>query len=124
LPSDPLRTDGSEWLASSQFAHLLGSVREQFDVVLIDTEPLLAVSDPRVIASQVDGVLLVLKPTNDSRWRAERAKEMLDAIDVHPIGVVVNGVGGPTSRTYRDEWKAFDQVLEGAVNKTSKQVAR
>ena len=110
LPVGDVSAQGSEVFTSKPFADLLSAVREDYDYVLIDSEPLLAVSDPCVIASQVDGVLLVLRPTNDSRWRAERAKELLDAIDVRPIGVVVNGLGGPGSRGYSGGMSVYDQA--------------
>ena len=122
LPAGPLLAAGSELFASPQFTQLLASVREQYDVVLIDTGPLLAVSDPCVIASQVDGVLMALRLTRDSRWRAERAKEMLNALDVQPIGVVVNGVGGPASRTYDGEMGEYDRTYNGAVKSGKQQV--
>ncbi len=116
LPVGLLVTDGSELFASAQFTKFLTSVREEYDVVLIDTEPLLAVSDSCVVASQVDGVVMALRPTKDSRWRAERAKEVLDGIGVQPLGLVVNGVGGTDARAYRDESSDYEQVQEGAVH--------
>ena len=103
LPAGNPPTDGCELFSTTHFAQLLDTARERFDYVLVDTEPLLAVSDPCVIASQVDRVLLALRPTKDSRWRAERAKEMLDTLGVVPIGVVVNGVGGSAARSYRGD---------------------
>jgi hypothetical protein len=58
---------------------------------------------------------MALRPTKDSRWSAERAKEVLDGIGVEPIGLVVNGIGGTDSRAYRDELGDYEQVHEGAV---------
>ncbi|MCA9217794.1 MAG: CpsD/CapB family tyrosine-protein kinase, partial [Planctomycetales bacterium] len=106
LPAGPQHGSVSELFTSPQFKELLDSLRDEYDYVLLDTEPLLVVSDPCVIASQVDGVLLGLSPTKDSRWRAERASEILATIGVQPIGAVINGVTGtaawgfPTQREF------------------------
>src|SRR5262249_17905842 len=61
---------------------------------VVDTPPLLAVTDPCVVASRVDGVLLTLKLGKNSRPVAERAKEILAGLGATMIGVVVNGVAG------------------------------
>ena len=121
LPAGALLAD-DEFFASPRFAKLLASVRDEYDVVLIDTEPLLAVSDSCVIAAQVDAVVMALKPTRDSRWRAERALEVLDGLGVQPIGLVVNGVGGKDSRAYRDELSDYEQLADVANNGRAEQV--
>jgi Mrp family chromosome partitioning ATPase len=69
---------------------LINLFRDSYDHVLIDTEPLLVASDPAVIASHADGVLLTLGLERDSRQRAMRAKQMLDRLDVSILGIVVN----------------------------------
>ena len=123
LPAGPLPTEDCELFSSSQFAELLDVARQRYDFVLIDTEPLLAVSDPCVIASQVDRLLMALRPTSDSRYRANRAKEMLEALGIKPLGVVVNCVGGEAARSYRAEHDAFDYVNEFVGQGTAPQTA-
>lgn len=92
LPSGPVPSNPSELLSSPQFADLLAALRPEFDYVLLDTPPLLAVTDPCVVAGRVDGVMLVLRLARHGRPQAERAHEILVSLGVKILGVVVNGV--------------------------------
>jgi capsular exopolysaccharide synthesis family protein len=92
LPCGPLPPNPSELLTSPRFAELLETVRKEFDFVIVDTPPLLAVTDPCVVAPRVDGVVLTIRLSKKSGPQAERAREMLTALNVKVIGVVVNGV--------------------------------
>ncbi len=76
-----------------RFKELLAYIREQYDFVLIDTPPLLAVTDPCVVVPYVDGVILTVRISKNARPHASRAKEILTTLGAHVIGVVVNGVG-------------------------------
>lgn len=89
----PRTNNPSELLTSPRFAELLDLLREQYDFVVIDAPPLLAVSDSCVIAPRADGVLLTLRMTKRARANSRRAAELLDDVDANVLGVVVNGVG-------------------------------
>ncbi len=86
-PSNP-----SELLSSEQFEYLLDTLRQQFDFVIIDTPPVLAVSDPCAVAARVDGVILTFRIHKRARPLATRARDALTNIGATVIGVVVNGV--------------------------------
>src|SRR5262249_3549316 len=58
LPCGPVPPNPAELLTSPRFKHLLDEMREQYDFVLVDTPPLLAVTDPCVVAPRVDGLFL------------------------------------------------------------------
>lgn len=94
LPCGPRPANPAELLTLPRFQDLLKVIREKFDFVLIDTPPLLVVSDPAVVAPRVDGVILTLKITKNCRLAAERARELLSTLGVTPLGVVVNGFDG------------------------------
>lgn len=87
----------AELLLSPRFTELVSMLREQYDFVIIDTPPVLAVTDPAAVAAHVDGVVLVVKITKRSRPHAKRACETLDLIGARVLGVVVNGVGEGSS---------------------------
>lgn len=72
---------------------LIEELREEYDFVIIDTPPLLAVTDPCPIAARVDGVILTLRIKKNVRISAERASEILSNLGANIIGLVVNGVG-------------------------------
>ena len=91
LPSGPTPPNPAELLTLPRFEQLLNLVREQYDFVLVDSPPLLAVSDPCIIAPRVDGVLLAIKIVHNGRPHAIAAREMLAGLNVNVLGVVVNG---------------------------------
>ncbi len=90
LPAGPPPESPRELFTSPRFGELIALVRESYDHVLIDTEPLLAGSNPCVIASRTDGVVLALRLTRDSRLRTRRCRQMLERLNVPILGVVVN----------------------------------
>lgn len=93
LPCGPIPQNPAELLTLPRFGELLEILRNRFDFVLIDTPPLLLVTDPCVVAPRVDGVILTIRVARNSRPQAERAKEILSTLGVEVLGVVVNGVG-------------------------------
>lgn len=93
MPCGPRPDNPAEVLTSPKFKDLLEELRRKFDFVIVDTPPLLAVTDPCAVAPRVDGVILTLRVGPRTRSSAIRATEMLDAIGANLLGVVVNGVG-------------------------------
>ena len=67
-------------------------MREQFDYVLIDSPPVLAVSDSVTIASMVDGVYLVSRIRKGIKLTAKKAKDSLDSVHAKWMGLIVNDV--------------------------------
>ena len=92
LPCGPRPSDPAELLSSPRLQEVLEVARQHYDFVLVDTPPLLAVTDPSVVAPRVDGVLLNIRVSKNSRPDAERAREVLGTLGATMIGVVVNGV--------------------------------
>jgi polysaccharide biosynthesis transport protein len=91
LPSGPSVSNPSELLSSAKMAELVTSLREIYDFVLIDTPPILAVTDPLTVAARVDGVILAIRIANGIQFSSKRAKEALDRVGANILGVVVNG---------------------------------
>ncbi len=83
----------SELLSSERFAETLASLKEQFDFVIVDTPPMLVVSDPANVAGLVDAVLLTVRLRRNLKPIATRAAQMLHSINANMLGVVVNGIG-------------------------------
>ncbi len=81
-----------ELVTSEAFRDLIEALRKKFDYVLIDSPPVLPVSDPATIASMVDGVYLVTRIRKGVKLTAHKAKETLDRVGAHWLGVVVNGI--------------------------------
>ena len=100
LPCGPRPANPAELLTSPRFKELLDIIRSQYEFVIIDTPPLLVVTDPCVVAPRVDGVILAIRVTKNGRPYAERAKEILTSLGANVLGVVVNGLGSPAGGKY------------------------
>jgi capsular exopolysaccharide synthesis family protein len=93
LPCGPIPPNPAELLTSPRFQEALKALDAQYDFVLVDTPPLLAVTDPSSVVPCVDGVLVVIRFSRHARPKAERARDMLAALGARVLGVIVNGVG-------------------------------
>jgi Mrp family chromosome partitioning ATPase len=67
-------------------------LQQQYDYVLLDTPPVLAVSDPVAVAARVDEVVLVFRMRRDARSALERTKQDIQAVGGRILGVVVNAL--------------------------------
>ncbi len=92
IPAGPTPPNPAELLTGLRLRPVLESLRERFEYVIVDTPPLLAVTDPGVVGPQVDGVILTLRSTKNARVEAKRAKEILDNLGINIFGVVVNAL--------------------------------
>jgi non-specific protein-tyrosine kinase len=99
MTSGPLPPNPAELLGSRRMRALLARAAERADLVLIDAPPLVPVTDGAVLAPLVDGVLLVLVAGRSRRDQAARAREILDKVGAHLIGVVLTEVA-PDATTY------------------------
>lgn len=92
LPSGPLPPNPSELLGSRRMEEIIATLREKADLVLFDAPPIIAVTDAAVLASKVDGVLLVIRAGTTKRDHAQRAKALLEKVNAHLVGAVLNNV--------------------------------
>jgi len=87
-------------LASPMMDTILQEAREEYDMVIIDMPPLLHTTDATVIASKVDGVLLVYHIGSVVRGALKRVKMNIENVGGHVLGIVLNGVRGDLSPDY------------------------
>jgi capsular exopolysaccharide synthesis family protein len=85
LPPNP-----SELLGSHRFDEILGALAKEADIVLLDAPPIIAVSDAALLASKVDGVILVVNAGKTKRDLARRARTLLEKANARILGVVLN----------------------------------
>jgi capsular exopolysaccharide synthesis family protein len=90
LPSGPLPPSPADLLSSDALPTLVEQLGQLADVVIVDTPPVLAVSDPLVIATHVDGVLMVASSGSTRIDVLHRAIDSLPRDSVRMIGVVLN----------------------------------
>lgn len=90
LPSGPLPPNASELLGSQRMREVIAALKERAEYLLLDTPPIIAVTDAAVLAPQVDGVILVINAGHTKRDLARRAKALLDKVGANVLGVVLN----------------------------------
>ncbi|MGI1799515.1 CpsD/CapB family tyrosine-protein kinase [Priestia sp. TRN 1309] len=90
LTSGPIPPNPSELLASAQMTELLKEMKEQFDMIIFDTPPILAVADAQILANQVDGTILVVSSGKTEKEAALKSKELLSNAQGKLLGVVLN----------------------------------
>jgi receptor protein-tyrosine kinase len=96
----PLPPNPSEILGSQMMSQLLQDLAARFDTVLIDTPPVLPVTDAVALSTQVDGVLLVARHGRTQRGQAAEASRRLTAVGADVIGFVLNAVPARESAGY------------------------
>jgi capsular exopolysaccharide synthesis family protein len=114
LPAGQHPPNPAELLGSKRFQDLLVSLDQHFDWVLIDTPPVMAVTDSSVVAHVATGVLFVVGADMTSRHAARRALEQLDSTRATFVGAVLNRVDlqhNPYyySQYYRREYSTYYQ---------------
>lgn len=100
LASGPIPPNPSELLGSTKMQELLEELKNQADYLLIDVPPVVAVTDACVLASKVDGVILVLGSGASRPEMAQKAKELLVKADGNILGVILNRVEIETEHAY------------------------
>ncbi len=92
LTSGPLPPNPAELLGSKRMEGLIRELRDMVDYVVFDAPPVLGVTDAAVLATKVDGTILVLSAGKARREAAKRAKRTLEELSTRFLGVVVNNV--------------------------------
>ena len=95
LPSNP-----SEILGSLQMKELISQAREQYDIVLFDSAPVLTMADTPVLCSEVEGTLLVIDAGSTTSKALGMTIEQLERVEARILGVVLNNVDFRRDRYY------------------------
>ncbi len=113
MTTGPLPPNPAELLGSRRMQEILIELRDQADMVIIDSPPISAVSDALILASQCDGVLLVVKADKTSRALARKSLNTLRQVKAAVIGSVYNGVDENSSDyTYDYTYTYYDTEPE------------
>ena len=90
LTGGPIPPNPAELVGSNRMKRLIKEFSQEYDIVLIDTPPVIAVTDAAVLAQEVDGVILVLASGEVNKDYVLRAKELLDQVGAKILGAVLN----------------------------------
>lgn len=90
LPAGKLPPNPSELLAGERMRNAIAKLTEGYDVVIIDTPPLLAASDAAIVATLADGVIMVLRAGKTDIAAALQATQQLTSVGARVVGAVLN----------------------------------
>ncbi len=107
LPAGDVPPNPSELLGSAKMFEIINRVGDHADVVILDSPPVMAVTDSVVLAPRVDGVILVLKPGSTNLGAARQSVEQLRRVGAKLLGVVLNEVDVHRSRYRYYRYKGY-----------------
>ncbi len=121
MPSGITPADSAGLLNSKRFTDLLADVKSRFDLVLIDSPPILGVSDASVLAAEVDATMIVVQHRKLPRHMLQRVKQAVDNVGGNVIGVVLNNVDIRSDSSYgyyTGYYNYYNQPPHGAAAST------
>jgi capsular exopolysaccharide synthesis family protein len=92
ITTGPIPPNSSELLGSVRMKHLMDRLREEYDVIIMDTPPILPVTDAIVASPLADGVILVVQAGRTRKGEVHYAQEVLGEAHANLLGVVLNRV--------------------------------
>ncbi|HMO00715.1 MAG TPA: Wzz/FepE/Etk N-terminal domain-containing protein [Miltoncostaeaceae bacterium] len=119
LPAGPLPRDAGEFAGSHPLGSLLAELREQCDILLVDTPPLLRVGDTMALSVNIDALLVVARLNVVSRPMLAEASRVLNRMRAVKLGVVVTGTG--TGDAYGGAYDGYRDVKTTVVETPSEQ---
>jgi capsular exopolysaccharide synthesis family protein len=107
LTSGPVPANPAEMLGSDGMHSLLTGLREVADFVIVDTAPVLAVSDALVLSPWCDGVVMVVDSSTTTRSAARIAREQVEQVGGNIVGGVFNNFDPSNSKTYPGAYRYY-----------------
>lgn len=121
IPSGPIPPNPAELLSSLRMRQALELLREYFDHVIIDTPPILSVTDSRILARMTDGVILVIRSGETPKQVLRQAQKNLQLINAHILGVLVNAADlASADYYYYSKYYYYQYYIEDTGKKKSR----
>lgn len=111
IPPNP-----AEVLGSRRMQEIVDQLKDEADVIIFDTPPVLAVTDAAVLSTKVDGVLLVVEMGRTHREGVYRAVDALSRVDAPLLGAVLNRVSSARGRGYYYKYYEYDYYYKSEVD--------
>jgi exopolysaccharide transport family protein len=92
IPSGPVPPNPSEMLGSHHMAQFMKTVRDRYDLIIVDSPPITAVTDAVILSRLVDGVLIVIRAGETHREIIKNGISLLNAANARVLGAILNGV--------------------------------
>ncbi len=107
LVSGPTPPNPAELVGGERWRTLLTEAKSRYDQIIIDSAPVLIASDATVIATEVDGVILVVRAQQNSRGVARRACQLLTGVEARLFGAVLNAAQVTRGGYFREQTRSY-----------------
>jgi protein-tyrosine kinase len=111
MPSGVIPPNPSELLNSNSMKDFIKQVRQDYDMVLLDSPPIVSVTDAAIISTIVDATILVVAAGKVEIKALVRAKELLSKVNANIIGVVMNKLNKKERDYYYSKYAYYDQNI-------------
>jgi succinoglycan biosynthesis transport protein ExoP len=101
LPAGAIPPMPAELLGSAKFDELMHVLKQKYSLIILDSPPMLLVTDAIVLSSKIDATLSVVRADVTNRTVLERSVEILERNSYHAVGLVLNGVDTRSIDYYR-----------------------
>ena len=122
IVSGPKPPNPSEILGSSRMEEFLNEVTPDYDMVILDTPPILAVTDATVLSRFVDGLIVVLRYGQTTFEAAEIVKRQLEKVGANVLGAVINDVPVTDDTHYYSYYDYYDESTTTTSRKDRRRV--
>jgi capsular exopolysaccharide synthesis family protein len=106
LPVGPIPPDPSELIGSKAMEKLIAGLKKKFAFIIIDTPPVMAVTDAVALSPFVDGVILITRAGSTPRQVIKHSLDQLRAVNANILGVVLTGVGTGKDSYYYSQYSS------------------
>ncbi len=100
LPSGPISPNPSELMSSSRMKKVIRILKSQYDFIIFDAPPITTVTDAQLIASQVDGAVLVVREDKTEKTGLDRAVKLLQQVNSEVLGTIYFGESNSQDYNY------------------------
>ena len=100
ITSGKLPPNPAEMLGSRTMERLLIALKERYDMIILDTAPLQAVTDAQILSTKSDGIILVVRAHSTKRESVLQAKGLIEKVGGKILGTVLNGVENSRGKYY------------------------
>jgi capsular exopolysaccharide synthesis family protein len=122
VPSGSIPPDPSELIGSKRMKEFLSRARERYSRIILDSPPLLSVTDSTLLAAQADGVLMVVKAEIVPRMAAQEARDKLLEVKANLLGVVLNDIPLERDSYYYNYYHRYSEYHGGDQRHSTRKV--
>ena len=115
----PIPPNPAELVGSERMREMMKIFLEQYDRVILDSSPIMAVTDPLVLSKMVDGVVLVLNAGVSTKDQVKRSRQQLQTVQANILGVVLNNID-KAKNSYYNYQCYYSYAEDGSKSKSKR----